>query len=79
MRYKNTDAVPIKEEGATKMANELKQGLWLLWKPRRINRNATYKCSHCGKLCSSYYNDVGTWKWCPHCGASMTKEQESKR
>ena len=40
---------------------------WILWKPRRINRNATYKCSHCGKLCSSYYNDVGAWKCCPHC------------
>lgn len=25
MRYKNTDAVPIKEEGATKMPNELKR------------------------------------------------------
>ena len=61
------------------MPNELKQGFWLLWKQRRINRNATYKCSCCGKPCSSYYNDVGAWKWCPHCGASMTKEQESKR
>lgn len=44
---------------------------WILWKPRRENRNATYKCSHCGKLCSSYYNDVGEWKCCPHCGAKM--------
>ena len=44
---------------------------WILWKPRRINRNATYKCSYCGKLCSSYYNDVGEWKFCPHCGVKM--------
>ena len=44
---------------------------WILWKPRRINRNATYKCSACGKLCSSYYNDVGEWKYCPNCGAKM--------
>lgn len=44
---------------------------WILWKPRRINRNATYKCPLCEKLCSSYYNDVGEWKYCPHCGARM--------
>ncbi len=44
---------------------------WILWKPRRINRNATYKCPRCEKLCSSYYNDVGEWKYCPHCGARM--------
>lgn len=47
------------------------EGEWLLHKPRRENRNATYKCSVCGKLCSSYYNDVGEWKCCPHCGAKM--------
>lgn len=58
------------------MPNELN---WLLWKPRRINRNATYKCSCCGKPCSSYYNDVGEWKFCPHCGSSMKKEKEIKR
>ena len=44
------------------------RGFWILVKPRRINRNATYKCSCCGRLCSSYYNDVGEWKYCPHCG-----------
>lgn len=48
-------------------------GRWILWKPRRMNRNATYKCSRCGKLCSSYYNDVGEWKFCPHCGKQMRK------
>ena len=47
------------------------EGEWILHKPRRENRNATYKCSVCGKLCSSYYNDVGEWKCCPHCGAKM--------
>ena len=47
------------------------EGEWILHKPRRVNRNATYKCSVCGKLCSSYYNDVGAWKLCPHCGAKM--------
>lgn len=47
------------------------EGEWILHKPRRENRNATYKCSVCGKLCSSYYNDVGEWKLCPHCGAKM--------
>lgn len=49
-------------------------GHWLLWKPRRMNRNATYKCSVCGKLCSSYYNDVGEWNFCPKCGAKMKGE-----
>lgn len=44
---------------------------WILYKPRSTNRNATYKCSACGKLCSSYYNDVGEWKCCPHCEAKM--------
>ena len=49
---------------------------WILWKPRRINRNATYKCSCCGRLCGSYYNDVGEWKFCPHCGATMKGGEE---
>lgn len=48
-------------------------GHWILAKPRRINRNATYRCSVCGKLCSSYYNDVGEWRYCPHCGRPMMK------
>lgn len=48
-----------------------KEGEWVLHKPRMKNRNATYKCSNCGKLCSSYYNDVGEWKCCPHCFAKM--------
>jgi rubrerythrin len=51
--------------------NATTTGEWILHKPRRENRNATYKCSVCGKLCSSYYNDVGAWKFCPHCGAKM--------
>ena len=44
---------------------------WILHKPRVRGRNATYKCSSCGKLCSSYYNDVQNWKCCPHCKAKM--------
>ena len=50
---------------------EVKHGKMNTYKPRRMNRNATYKCSVCGKLCSSYYNDVGEWKFCPNCGAKM--------
>ena len=53
---------------------EVKRGKMNTYKPRRMNRNATYKCSVCGKLCSSYYNDVGEWKFCPHCGAKMDLE-----
>ena len=49
-------------------------GNFVLFKPRRENRNATYKCSCCAKLFSSYYNDVGEWKWCPNCGAKMKGE-----
>lgn len=44
------------------------------YKPRSMNRNAAYKCSVCGKLCSSYYNDVREWKFCPNCGAKMDSE-----
>lgn len=50
---------------------KLREGEWELHKPRIENRNATYKCSACGNLCSSYYNDVGAWNYCPHCGAKM--------
>lgn len=46
-------------------------GKMSMYKPRSMNRNATYKCSVCGKLCSSYYNDVREWKYCLHCGAKM--------
>lgn len=45
-------------------------GRWVLVKPRRTGRNATYKCTACGQLRSSYYNDVTQWKHCP-CGARM--------
>ena len=53
-----------------KDAVEVKHGRWVLVKPRRTGRNATYKCTACGKLRSSYYNDVQEWKYCP-CGAKM--------
>lgn len=52
---------------------------WILYKPRRTNRNATYKCSVCGKMCSSYYNDVGAWKYCPHCGKRMKGGEQNER
>lgn len=55
---------------------EVRHGKMNMYKPRSMNRNATYKCSVCGKLCSSYYNDVGEWKFCPHCGAKMGGEHE---
>ena len=45
-----------------------------MYMPRSTNRNATYKCFVCGKLCSSYYNDIGEWKFCPHCGACIEDE-----
>ena len=49
----------------------------ILFKPRRENRNPTFKCSNCGKLCSSYYNDVGEWKCCPHCMDPIEKVSEN--
>ena len=45
-------------------------GRWVLAKPRVKGRNATYRCTACGKLRSSYYNDVFQWEYCP-CGAKM--------
>lgn len=56
-------------------AQKVTGGKMVFWRARCINRNATYKCSVCGKLCSSYYNDVGEWKYCPHCGAKLQKEK----
>lgn len=53
-----------------------REGKFILFKPRHENRNATYRCSVCGKLCSSYYNDVGEWRYCPHCGRPMMKGGE---
>ena len=48
---------------------------WILYKIRSTNRNATYKCPACGKKCSSYYNDVGEWEYCPHCGKRMRGDE----
>lgn len=54
----------------------VRHGHWIKVFPRRTNRNATYKCSVCKKLRSSYYNDVAEWDHCP-CGAKMDgKENE---
>ena len=52
---------------------EVKHGKWKKAMPRRKGRNATYRCSCCGQLRSSYYNDVQNWEYCP-CGAKMDKE-----
>lgn len=60
----------------TANVQEVRHGKWVLYKPRRENRNATYKCSECKKVCSSYYNDVGGWNYCPHCGAKMDGGEE---
>ena len=57
---------------------EVNRGKMNMYKPRIMNRNATYKCSVCGKLCSSYYNDVREWKFCPHCGARMDEEKNNE-
>ena len=56
---------------------KVRHGKWVLVKPRRIGRNATYQCSVCKKLRSSYYNDVQNWKYCP-CGAKMDRERKKK-
>lgn len=61
----------IIDQQPTADVQEVKHGKMNMYKPRSMNRNATYKCSVCGKLCSSYYNDVGEWKFFPHCGAKM--------
>ena len=57
---------------------EVNRGKMNMYKPRIMNRNATYKCSVCGKLCSSYYNDVREWKFCPHCGVKMDLEENNE-
>lgn len=53
-------------------------GQFKLHRQRRTGRNATYKCSCCGKLCSSYYNDLGIWNYCPHCGSKMDLEHDNE-
>ena len=63
------DALSTVENEPTADVQKVRHGKMNMYKPRSMNRNATYKCSVCGKLCSSYYNDVGEWKFCPHCGA----------
>lgn len=64
------------DNAPTADVQEVRHGKMNMYKPRSMNRNATYKCSVCGKLCSSYYNDVGEWKFCPHCGAKMDGDKE---
>lgn len=58
------------ESRPTVDAVEVVHGRWVLAKPRVKGRNATYRCTACGKLRSSYYNDVYQWEYCP-CGAKM--------
>ena len=52
-------------------AQQMPKRQWILWRSRRLGRNATYKCPRCRILCSSYYNDIGNWRYCPHCGEEM--------
>ena len=61
------DVIKSKE---TADVEEVRHGKWVLVKPRRNGRNATYKCTVCNRLYSSYYNDVQEWTHCP-CGAKM--------
>ncbi len=56
---------------------EVRHGRWVLVRPRRTGRNATYRCTVCKKLRSSYYNDVQEWEYCP-CGAKMDGERREK-
>lgn len=41
---------------------------WVLVRPRYNGRNPYFRCEACGKRVASYFNDVGVWKYCPHCG-----------
>lgn len=41
---------------------------WKLVRPRYQGRNAYFRCRKCGKRVGSYFNDVGIWQFCPHCG-----------
>lgn len=66
------------DNAPTADVQEVRHGKMNMYKPRSMNRNATYKCSVCGKLCSSYYNDVGEWKFCPHCGSKMDLEDDNE-
>lgn len=58
-------------------AELIRHGHWIKVFPRRIGRNATYKCSVCKKLRSSYYNDVAEWDHCP-CGAKMDGKKDEQ-
>lgn len=74
---KNYKIMQMLDNAPTADVQEVRHGKMNMYKPRSMNRNATYKCSVCGKLCSSYYNDVGEWKFCPHCGKPM-RNRETK-
>lgn len=63
----------VLDNAPTVDAVEVVHGRWVLAMPRRKGRNATYRCTACGKLRSSYYNDVFQWEHCP-CGAKMDGE-----
>lgn len=58
-------------------AESVRHGHWIKVFPRRTGRNATYKCSVCKKLRSSYYNDVAEWDHCP-CGAKMDRKEDEE-
>ena len=46
---------------------------WILYKPRRINRNATYKCSVCGFRFTTA-DHIEMFPYC-RCGAKMDEVQ----
>ena len=69
----NEDSGVLIQDIPTADVQEMKYGKWKKAMPRRKGRNATYRCSCCGQLRSSYYNDVQNWEYCP-CGAKMDKE-----
>lgn len=68
--YTVADLLDILEDIPTADVAEARHGRWVLVRPRRTGRNATYRCTVCKKLRSSYYNDVQEWEYCP-CGAKM--------
>lgn len=72
-RYQILARKEVIDEVPTADVQEVKHGKWVKVMPRRRGRNATYKCTCCNQLRSSYYNDVQDWEYCP-CGAKMDKE-----
>lgn len=73
--FSNTDVMHAIDNCPRADVEPMRHGHWIKVFPRRMGRNATYKCSVCKKLRSSYYNDVAEWDHCP-CGAKMDGKEE---